>query len=454
MSAADEVLATARENPYGIEVLGVEPIPPELRHGGPRSLFTLWFGANTQFATLSVGALSTAVFGLDLVPAILAIVLGTLISSVLVGVLSTRGPATGLPQLIQTRGPFGWFGNLPAVVSTAVGGIGWYVVDTTLGIFILRDLLDIGFTPSLLIMVVAQLIVPLIGYRLIHAMEKWLATGLVCVFAVVTAYATGQVSLTTATHPAGSVVGAFLLTVSVTGARGLGWAAYASDYSRYLPAGTSSRRVFAAAAGGSIVSGVWIGGLGAALGTVAAVADPSSMVRQFLPSIFGTVVLVSLLLSTLASTVLDLHSGSMAALAAGVRIPRWASVVLVCLIGSVLAWWAGQHDFVSTFQNFLLITSYWLAPWAAVTVTAFFRRGRTVATAVELSDRRRRFGWGLPATVLGVLASIPFMSQSVYTGPIAAAHPDIAGLGHVIGCTVAVLAYIAVTALDQERVPA
>src|SRR6266702_929828 len=151
MSTVDEVETTSRKHSYGIEVHGIEPIPAALRHGRPRSLFTLWFGANTQFATLSVGALTTAAFGLHLTAAIVATAAGTLISSAVVGLLSTRGPKTGLPQLIQTRGPIGWFGNLPAALSTAIGGIGWYVVDTILGVFILRNLLGVGFTASLLI---------------------------------------------------------------------------------------------------------------------------------------------------------------------------------------------------------------------------------------------------------------------------------------------------------------
>lgn len=451
MSTVDKIGSATRDRPYGIEVHGIEPIPPALRHGRPWSLFTLWFGANTQFATLSVGALTTAAFGLHLVPAILAIAVGTLISSAVLGLLSTRGPGTGLPQLIQTRGPFGWFGNLPAALSTAIGGIGWYVVDTILGIFILRNLLGLGFTAALLIMVVGQLIVPIIGYRMIHALERVLSGLLVCVFAVVTAYAVGRAHLVPAASPSMSTVGAFMLAVSVTSARGIGWSAYASDYARYLPANTSSRRVFAAAAGGSTLAGVWIGGLGAALGTAVAVTDPSSMVSHFLPPVLGRIVLITLLLSTLSSTVIDLYSGSMAALAAGLRIPRWGSVAAVCAIGSVLAWWAGQHNFADTFQNFLLITSYWLVPWAAVTLTAFFWRDQSAArTPDRLADRRHRFGWGLPATVLGVAASIPFMSQSLYTGPIAAAHPGISGFGHLIGCAVAVFAY---TVVSRKKTP-
>lgn len=429
-----------------IEAAGAEHIPAHLRHGRPRSLFTLWFGANVQFATLSVGALSTAVFGLDFLPAALAIALGTVISACLVGLLSTRGARTGVPQLVQTRGPFGWFGNLPAAMVTVVNGVGWYVVDTLLGIFILRHLLGIGLLPALLIMAAVQLTVPVLGYRMVHSLERVLSVLLLAVFLVVSVYGFGHVQAESPTALVMGSVGAFVMTMSVTAARGLGWSAYASDYSRYLPADTSPGRIFCAAAGGSIVAGVWIGVLGAALGTVGTVSNPSELVSAQLPAVLGTVTLLALLASTLASTVLDLYSGAMAALVAGVRIPRWVSVVGVCGVGSVLTWFAGQRDFADQFQNFLLVVGYWLAPWVAVTVVGCSWRERGREPDLEpLYDRSHRVGWGLPATLLGVAAAVPFMSQSLYTGPIAAAYPTLGGLGHAVGFAVAGLAYLALT---------
>jgi NCS1 family nucleobase:cation symporter-1 len=404
-----------------------------------------------QFATSSVGALSTSVFGLDFLPAAIAIVLGTVISACLIALLSTHGAQTGVVQtgvvqLIQTRAPFGWFVNLPAAAITVINGFGWYAVDTLLGIFILRNLLGIGLLPALVIMAAAQLSVPVFGYRMIHSLERVLAILLLAVFVVVSFYRFGHAHIAAPAKPFAGGVGAFVLTVSVTSARALGWSAYSSDYSRYLPAGTRPARIFGAAAGGSAVAGAWIGVLGAALGTVGTVSDPSAMVSVQLPSVLGAVTLLALLASTLASTVLDLYSGAMASLVAGIHIPRWVSVVGVCGLGTVLTWFAGQNDFATQFQNFLLIMSYWLAPWAAVTVVAFWwsERGRK-PNLTQLYDRSHRFGCGLPATLLGVAGAVPFMNQSLYTGPTAAAHPGLGGLGHVVGFAVAGLAYAALT---------
>ncbi|WP_329577435.1 purine-cytosine permease family protein [Streptomyces sp. NBC_01361] len=434
------------ETALSIERLGAEPVPVDRRHGRPWSLFTLWFGANVQFATLSVGALSTAVFGLDLVPAVCAIALGTLLSSALVGLFSTRGPLTGVLQLIQARGPFGRLGNLPSAAFTVVNGVGWCVVDTLLGTFILREVAGVGFTTALVIMAVAQLSLAMVGYRMIHYVERGLAVLLVIVFVVVSVYGFGQAHAEAPSEPYAGSVAAFLLVVAVTAARVLGWSAYASDYSRYLPATSPPRRVFLAAGGGTALAGGWIGALGAAIGTAGAVDNPSSLVSDLLPEALGTVVLLSLLLSTLASTVIDLYSGAMAALVAGFPLPRWVSVLVVGSLGTALSWYAGHGDFARQLQDFLLMTGYWLAPWGAVLIVAYWVRERHSYGLTKLFDARHRFGWGLPSVLLALVVEIPFMNQSLYTGPIAAAHPAAGPLGLFVGFAVSGLSYAALTA--------
>ncbi|MEV3860813.1 cytosine permease [Streptomyces sp. NPDC050095] len=435
------------ERPLRIEQLGTEPVPLDRRHGRPRSLFTLWFGANVQFATLSVGALSTSVFGLDFVPAVLAVAVGTLLSSALVGLFSTRGPLTGVPQLIQARGPFGRLGTLPSAAFTVVNGVGWCVVDSLLGIFVLRDLTGIGFAPALAVMALAQVSVAVVGHHLIHAVERVLAAVLVAVFAVMSVYGFAEVTVRSPGAPANGSTAAFLLVVAVSAARVLGWSAYASDYSRYLPATSGPRRVFLAAGGGTAVAGVWIGALGAALGTAGTLDDPSRMVSGLLPDALGTVVLVALLLSTLASTVIDLYSGAMAALVAGFTVPRWVSVLVVGTLGTALSWYAGHGDFAAQLNDFLLMTGYWLAPFGAVVIAAYWGPGRHGVR--DPYDPGHRFGRGLPCVLVALAAEVPFMNQSLYTGPLAAAHPALGPFGLFVGFAVAGLAYAALSARTE-----
>src|SRR5438105_14310601 len=97
-----------REGHYGTQVIAVEPggagfIPLNERHGRPLQLFWTWTSPNLEFATVFVGVLGVAAFGLNFWQASLAIIVGTAAGSVTHGLLSARGPAHGVPQMVLSR---------------------------------------------------------------------------------------------------------------------------------------------------------------------------------------------------------------------------------------------------------------------------------------------------------------------------------------------------------------
>ena len=135
-----------REGTYGDRVVAVEPggvgfIPLEERHGRPRQLFWTWASPNLEFATIFVGVLAVAAFGLGFWIALAAIVLGTGLGSISHGVLSARGPKHGVPQMVLSRLGFGYRGNvLPAGLNAVTAGIGWFAVNSVSGALALNTL--------------------------------------------------------------------------------------------------------------------------------------------------------------------------------------------------------------------------------------------------------------------------------------------------------------------------
>src|SRR5256886_5468300 len=109
-----------REGEYGASLTTVEPggaefIPLHERHGRPIQLFWTWMSPNLEFATIFVGVLAVAAFGLGLGLATIAIVLGSGLGALTQALLSARGPRHGVPQMMLSRIPFGFLGNiLPA----------------------------------------------------------------------------------------------------------------------------------------------------------------------------------------------------------------------------------------------------------------------------------------------------------------------------------------------------
>src|SRR3954452_16775390 len=81
---------------YGTKVVAVEPggvevIPQEERHGRPIQLLWTWASPNMEFATIAVGILSVLAFGLTFWQAVAALVLGSALGSLTLGLLSTWG---------------------------------------------------------------------------------------------------------------------------------------------------------------------------------------------------------------------------------------------------------------------------------------------------------------------------------------------------------------------------
>src|SRR2546428_14140616 len=96
------------EGDLTVEVHGMEPIPESARYGSLNRVFTVWFTPNLVPAAFFIGTLVTLDFlKLGLVTSILAVIVGNLVGSYFVGLLSTMGPKLGVAQMAAARLPVG-----------------------------------------------------------------------------------------------------------------------------------------------------------------------------------------------------------------------------------------------------------------------------------------------------------------------------------------------------------
>src|SRR3954465_5679235 len=153
------VVADVRPGDYGAKVIAVEPggagfVPIQKRHGSPVQLLWTWLSPNVEFATVFLGVLATGIIGLTFWQAFFAILLGTGLGSFTHGVLSSRGPRYGVPQMVLSRISFGWFGNaLPAGLNAVIAGIGWFAVNSVSGALALNSLTSVPAWLCLLVVV-------------------------------------------------------------------------------------------------------------------------------------------------------------------------------------------------------------------------------------------------------------------------------------------------------------
>lgn len=440
-----------RDEVVKIEPKGIEHVVQGERHGHVFSVFTLWFGANVELATLSTGVAAVSLFGLSFGQALLGLLIGNVLGAVLLGVLSTFGPRLGVPQLVQSRGAFGFFGNFVPGTLNAVAGVMWFAVNTVLGVFALSLLTGMSFLWGLIVLVVIQVVLAVYGYNMIHAVERWLAVVLTLVFLGVSVFAFAHVNTALPFNPKapvafGGVTGGIIEAVALAVSYLLGWTAFASDYTRYLPETTSPKSVFSMAALSNFIACLWLEMVGVALALLfpkaAAGANPVGIMMGIQPHWLVDVALVAVALGTITANVLNIYSASLSSLVINLPLKRWVAAVLVGVIGGVVGW-IGHTSYYVNFENFLFLLAYWLAPWAAVVVVDFFwvKRGRYDTDSFY--DPRRVLGPGLWAWAIGVACSVPFFNQSLYVGPIAAAHPQIGDLSYFVGFIVAAVIYAA-----------
>src|SRR5919108_692814 len=115
-----------------VEIRSIDYVPVSERDGKPWHLGPVWFQGNAQLSTLAVGAIGVSI-GLNLIWALIAIVTGTLIGTLFMAFHSAQGPKLGLPQMIQSRAQFGYYGSLLPVVVAVALFIGFNGFNTILG---------------------------------------------------------------------------------------------------------------------------------------------------------------------------------------------------------------------------------------------------------------------------------------------------------------------------------
>src|SRR5262249_3093521 len=122
--------------------------------------------------------------------AAVALILGTALGSLTHAILSSWGPRFGVPQMVQSRGAFGFLGNLlPAGLNTFTATVGWFIVNSVAGAFALISLFGpllhwftLPFWLAYLAIVAVQVVVAFAGHNLVHEFEKYCFPFLLIVF--------------------------------------------------------------------------------------------------------------------------------------------------------------------------------------------------------------------------------------------------------------------------------
>ncbi|MEW1828775.1 cytosine permease [Streptomyces sp. NPDC088196] len=447
---------TSEPRVSGLEIRSIDYVPLNERHGKLWHLGPLWFMSNAQIATLAVGLISITEGG-NLIWSLIAIVAGTLLGTFFMAFHSAQGPQLGLPQMIQSRPQFGYVGALLVWLFAYVQYAGFNVFNTILAGEALHTTVHGGTKMWVAVVTVVGFVIALVGYDVIHKAEQFLTYTFLVVFGIFTVGV-----LATLHYPAGSFdLGGFswtpfLAQFGVVAGYQISWAIYVSDYSRYLPPNVTVRKTFYWTYFGSALGGVWLMTLGALLAAWA--GKDFDTIRSInaagdkVFSGFGAIVLLFATLGLVSVTALNMYGGSLTLISAidsfkkvqptvSVRALTIGLTAALSLIGAM----AATADFLTNFNNFLLLVLYLFIPWTAVNLMDYYvvRRGHyAIAEIFNPHGMYGRWGWhGIISYLVGFGVMVPFFSVgTLYVGPIAHAM-DGADLSLFVGLPVAGLLY-------------
>jgi NCS1 family nucleobase:cation symporter-1 len=456
-------MATATDQPRatkagGLEVRSIDYVPLRERHGKLWHLGPLWFMSNAQIATLAVGLVSITTGG-NVVWSLIAIAAGTLFGTFFMAFHSAQGPQLGLPQMIQSRPQFGYIGALLVWLFAYLQYAGFNVFNTILA----GQAMNVTAGGDVKLWIIAAtlvaFVVALVGYDLIHHVERFLTYAFVVLFGIFTGVVIARVGLPSNAFDLSQFHATpFLAQFGVVAGYQISWAIYVSDYSRYLPPGVTVRKTFYWTYGGSALGAFWL----MAVGTLLAASLQSGATFDTIGSIhdagnklfngFGGVILVFSALGLISVTALNMYGGSLTLISAIDSLKRIRPTLLIRIITITITAGLGlvgalvsSSDFLANFTNFLLLVLYFFIPWTAVNLVDYYivRRGHYAITEIfKPRGIYGLFGWrGIVAYLVGFGAMIPFFNTgTLYEGFVA---KDLGGadISIFIGLPIAAILY-------------
>jgi len=444
----------SREGDLSIESHGMDPIPESARYGSVSRVFTVWFTPNLVPAAFFIGTLVTAEFlKLGFVTGLLAIIVGNALGSYFVALLSTMGPKLGLAQMPAARLPFGKSIVVPGLLNW-LSTIGWDGINSVFGAIAITILIPaLPFWAALLIIIAVQALLGIVGYEAIHTFEKWMAIVLGVMFVILTISILGQADTSLADGFDGAdKIGAFVGYVAIVASFVLAWSLYASDYSRYLPVETDTRKVFWYTFGGMAIASGWLEILGLLVAGAATGGESSDTIYKILGgsgNIVAALAMVAIAIGTIAVNAMNDYTGSLSLQAAGLRIPRVYSAAAVAVLGFLFTLFLQYNgDFAGNFINFILFISYWITPFVGVVLADWWLRDRKAdATSIVDFARLPSGTVALAALIVGFVVGIPFQNSTLgynVGGPfnyVTANYLHGADLAYYVGGIVAFLIY-------------
>ncbi len=432
MSSIDQHDGSIEDEPFHIEIHGIDHIPESERWATARNIGAMWAGSAVNVEYFIYGALLMSAFGFSFWTAVSLIVLGN-ISYLLLGLASLQGPEAGTTAFTISRAPFGLRGSRLLSFFNWITQLGFETEGLILIVGAVMTIMQLaGYSVTspvkvLLIILAAaiQAVLPYLGHATIVKVLRRLIVPFVLIYAVLAIFDARHGTV----HFKGFGGGWELYTAGLAftiALSGLGWTECGNDYTRYLPRETRKGSIVGWVFLGTAVPEIILMTLGALTFTFLSSATQVGMwngdnpfqvlsSHHALPTWFVVIFLIFAIVQLFGINSLDLYSSGVSVQAMGIPLKRYQAVVMDSVIAGLLTLWAMfQSTFSLYMKEFVGVIIVWIAPWFGIYITDWIlRRFHYHARELQRTDAdglyfggRSGVNWNaIVAFVVGLIAS-------------------------------------------------
>ena len=415
----------------GVEAHHIEFIPASERKGVVWKQGPFWFLGNFQPFTVAIGLIGPAL-GLSLKWSILAAILGVIFGTLFMAAHAAQGPRLGLPQMIQSRGQFGYRGVIFPLLATTFTFVAFNIVDAVLLKIGIHGIFKWNQNLVVVVMTVAALIIAIYGHDWLHRIFQVLFWVSLPIWVILTIGIFTHHAGAKGVDHGGFSWASFIAFFAIAASYNITYAPYVSDYSRYLPADASQfgiiRAVFIGAAG----SPIWLMPIGSWLAIRLGAPDALTGMQasgNAVVSHMGSLLAILSVCALVATMGMNAYSGmlSVVTMIDSIKpVPSGAKVRINVILILGVIWLIPGLAFggsaTTALNNSLLFMLYLLAPWTSVNLIDFYfvRHGKfAIADFFTPTGIYGRWGYrGIAAYLIGLLVEIPFVNiPGVWVSP-------------------------------------
>ncbi|MEA3218118.1 MAG: nucleobase:cation symporter, family [Acidimicrobiia bacterium] len=396
---------------------GIAPIAPAARRLGAIQLAVLWGDLAVGVLVMAAGGTMVAPtdaggLGLGFGPALAAILIGSVLGTLFLGLVAAAGHDHAVPTMVLLRPVLGRGGSYTASVVNVVQLVGWTAFEFwAMSLFAAKVSEEVfGFRAyGLWLVIVATASISLAVAGPTRVIREWLSRAGIWIVLATCGYLTVFLAVRTDWHELFATrhggVG-FPVAVDFVLAMPVSWLPLVADYNRFA----ASKRENLLGTWGFALGNAWIFALGALLVLFGRSVDssPEGIAAGILglssATIVGVMLLVALLAGETDEAFADIYSSAVSIRNVFPTASRRVAVIGVGVLGAVIAGVVSA----SGYQTFLLLLGSVFVPLFAVLLAAWLIEG------LGPVDQAPTWRWGM---LVAWLAGVAAYQWAVPTGP-------------------------------------